>query len=61
MGKATNFIIDNNLPIGTPSSTLGTILGQHLSSNTSDPSASGGFVLYPNKPNTNNLQTVYAK
>jgi hypothetical protein len=23
--------------------------------------ASGGFVLYPNKPNTNMLQSVYAK
>lgn len=25
------------------------------------PSASGGFVLYPSKPNTNTLQQVYRK
>jgi len=28
---------------------------------TSGSSASGGFVLYPNKPNTNMLQSVYSK
>ncbi len=32
-----------------------------VSQSLSTPSASGGFVLYPSKPNTNTLRTVYAK
>lgn len=32
-----------------------------VSQSLSTPSASGGFVLYPSKPNTNQLRSVYAK
>ena len=36
------------------------LIGDSLNS-LSSPSAGGGFVLYPSKPNTNMMQSVYSK
>lgn len=35
--------------------------GSFMGTNISNPAAAGGFLLYPNKPNTNQIQSAYAK
>ena len=48
------------MPVSIPQPAAGRVSGQEVT-DYSTSGAAGGFLIYPNKPNTNQLQSVYSK
>ena len=73
-GDVGNFLIDflvpggvgnaggasDMMPVNTPQPAAGRVSWQQVPDYSSS-GAAGGFLIYPNKPNTNQLQSVYSK
>jgi hypothetical protein len=48
------------MPVSTPQPAAGRVSWQQVTDYPAS-GAAGGFLLYPNKPNTNQMQSVYSK
>lgn len=59
--ESINALSAPQLPISTGTSTLSTELIGFGNYSVANMAASGGYVLYPNKPNNNTAQAVYHK